>query len=255
MRTDGVTATTRGWLSDMPKAVDATEVPEGRLVRRSNFKDQVHALIRDEIVTGMLSPGTSYSMGELATRYGASRTPIREALIELESKGFVRVLRGVGFEVVEPSPEYLRDTLQIREMLETRAMTAIAGRMSEADHERAHELMMQAHEVAGANDPIRYREVDRAFHLFLASLTGNARLVQLIAELRDTQLMPGLTRIASQGNLVERSTQHFALLEALKNGNATAAAEAMRRHLDFSRSSFGQPEHPNLLDDVASAPS
>ena len=86
-------------------------------VTRTNFKDQVFVLIRDEIMAGILKPGTVYSMGDLATRYGASRTPVREALIELESKGIVRFFRGVGFGVIAPSSEYLRDTLQLREIL------------------------------------------------------------------------------------------------------------------------------------------
>lgn len=219
-----------------------------QIVRRSNFKEQVCQLIRDEIMTGLLAPGYQYSMGDLAARYGASRTPVREALIELESKGFVRVLRGVGFQVVAPSPEYLRDTLQLREILETRAMVAICGRLTEAEFEQVNGLMMEVHEVAKRNDAILYRELDRELHIFLAGLAGNDRLATLVAELRDTQFMPGLTRIASAGNLVERSSQHFVLLDAIRDGDVDGVRTCMNQHLDFSRNSFVAPATGNYID-------
>jgi DNA-binding GntR family transcriptional regulator len=227
---------------------DARARAPRQIVQRSNFKDQVYQLIRDEIMTGLLMPGSQYSMGDLAMRYGASRTPVREALIELESKGFVRVLRGVGFEVVAPSPEYLRDTLQLREILETRAMIAICGRITDAEFEQAKSLMMEVHDVAKRNDAILYRELDREFHIFLAGLARNDRLATLVAELRDTQFMPGLTRIASAGNLVERSSQHLVLLDAIREGDVDGVRTCMNQHLGFSRSSFVAPALGNHID-------
>lgn len=239
-------------MTEVPAIVDETvstsSAPRKQSVTRTNFKDQVFVLIRDEIMAGILKPGTVYSMGDFATRYGASRTPVREALIELESKGIVRVFRGVGFEVVAPSPEYLRDTLQLREILETHAMVSIAGQLTTAEYQVAHDLMMEVHEIAISNDAIRYRKVDYDFHVYLTSLTGNDRLVSLVQELRDTQMMPGLNQIASAGNLVERSSQHFKILNAIKNGDAKNVAVYMGNHLGFSRESFLAPGKSNRIE-------
>jgi|694.fasta_scaffold07726_19 DNA-binding GntR family transcriptional regulator len=217
-------------------------------VTRTNFKDQVFVLIRDEIMAGILKPGIIYSMGDFATRYGASRTPVREALIELESKGIIKFFRGVGFGVIAPSSEYLRDTLQLREILETQAMVSIAGQLTTAEYQVAHDLMMEVHEIAISNDAIRYRKMDYNFHVYLASLTGNDRLVSLVQELRDTQMMPGLNQIASAGNLVERSSQHFKILDAIKVGDAKNVAVYMSSHISFSRESFSAPEKSNRIE-------
>lgn len=217
-------------------------------VTRTNFKDQVFVLIRDEIMAGILKPGTVYSMGDLATRYGASRTPVREALLELESKGIIRFFRGVGFGVIAPSSEYLRDTIQLREILETQAMVSIAGQLTTAEYQVAHDLMMEVHEIAISNDAIRYRKMDYNFHVYLASLTGNDRLVSLVQELRDTQMMPGLNQIASAGNLVERSSQHFKILDAIKSGDAKNVAVYMGSHISFSRESILALEKLNRIE-------
>lgn len=241
-------------MTEVPAKADGTVstsfAPPQQSVTRTNFKDQVFVLIRDEIMAGILKPGTVYSMGDFATRYGASRTPVREALIELESKGIVRVFRGVGFEVVAPSAEYLRDTLQLREILETHAMVSIAGHLTSAEYQMAHDLMMEVHEIAISNDAIRYRKVDYDFHIYLTSLTGNDRLVSLVQELRDTQMMPGLNQIASAGNLVERSSQHFKILNAIKNGDTKNVAICMGNHLGFSRAPFVAPRKLNRIESM-----
>ena len=88
----------------MDDTVAASDIPSMTL-ERANLKDQIVRAIRMQILTGRMRPDKTYSMGALAERFGASRTPIREAVLELEAKGLVEITRGVGFRVRDPSPE------------------------------------------------------------------------------------------------------------------------------------------------------
>lgn len=226
----------------------ATDGPAPTLLQRGNLKDQIASALRTEILTGRMRPGTTYKMGELASRFGASRTPMREAILELEAKGLVEITRGVGFRVTAPSPQDLRDALEVREMLEAPAMASVAGTLDAEEVATARALLAQVHDAAEANDLVTYLETDKAFHLYLISRTGNRRLVDIVSELRDAQRVPGLTQLADEGNLLRRNTEHVEMLDAIEAGDAARVDELVRGHLALSRMSWAAAAADGLVD-------
>lgn len=219
-------------------AVTEGEGPEPVLLARTNLKDQVATALKTAILTGRLRPGNTYKSGELAKMYGASRTPVREAILELESKGLVDVIRGVGFRVAVPSAAQERDTIQIREILETWAVATIAGTLSAEAVARARKMIVELGPVATRNDLGAYLGKDKAFHTFLVGQTGNGRLTALVEELRDAQRAPALAKLADAGTLSERNEQHAKMLDALVAGDATLAADLIRRHIGLNRKAY-----------------
>lgn len=208
------------------------------LLARTNLRDQVARALRTAILTGRMRPGTMYKTGELAHMYGASRTPVREAILELESKGLVTVIRGVGFRVAVPSAAEEHDTLQIREILETWAVSAVAGRLSAEALAQARSMVAELAPIAASNDLGPYLEKDKAFHAFLVAQTGNARLAKLVEELRDAQRAPALARLADAGTLSQRNEEHARMLDALQSGDAAMAVELIRRHIGVNRKAY-----------------
>lgn len=201
---------------------------------RTNLKTQMVDVLRTAIFSGQMTPGTTYNAGELAARYGASRTPVREAILELESKGLVTVVRGVGFTVSVPSAAEMRDVMEIRRVLESWSMAQIAGKLSAEAIATARKMVDRIESAAHANDLVSYWALDREFHSFLVQQVGNARLTQLLAELRDTQRIPVLAEIATAGNLPTRNADHRALLDAVEAGEPEQAADLIRRHIDLN---------------------
>ncbi len=210
-------------------------LPTGSLVQLGNLKEQIARVIRTEILTGRMRPGTTYKMGELAARFGASRTPMREAILELEAKGLVEITRGVGFRVSAPSEQERRDVLQVREMLEVPATASLAGRLDAEQLRVARALMEESRIAAVDNDLVAYLERDKAFHLYLIAQTGNRRLVDIVSDLRDAQRVPGLSQLASDRNLLPRHTEHVAIIDAIEAGDAERVETAVRQHLSLSR--------------------
>lgn len=223
----------------MPERAQA--VPKGLepiTLARTTLKDQVVQAVRTAILTGRMRPGNTYKTGELAEMYGASRTPVREAILELESKGLVEVIRGVGFRVALPSAAEQRDAIQIREVLEAWALAAVAGSLSTEVIARARRMVADLAPIAARNDLVSYLGRDKAFHTFLVAQTGNGTLADLVGELRDTQRAPALARLADAGTLTERNEQHVHMLDALEAGDAGLAANLIRQHIGLNRKGY-----------------
>ena len=217
----------------MDDTVAASDIPSMTL-ERANLKDQIVRAIRMQILTGRMRPDKTYSMGALAERFGASRTPIREAVLELEAKGLVEITRGVGFRVRDPSAKEWQDALAVRELLEVPAMVKLAGHLDQlqlAEATRRLELLGQA---AEANDIVLYLERDMDFHLYLVQLLGNAKLTQMVRDLREAQRVPGLAAIAYEGSLSERHTEHEQILDAIESGDGNRVEFLLTEHLALS---------------------
>jgi DNA-binding GntR family transcriptional regulator len=174
-------------------------------------------------------------MGVLAEQYGASRTPIREAVLELEAKGLVEITRGVGFSVCELSPKEWADAVEVREMLEVPAMKSLAGRLSAEEIAEARSILDRIERAALANDIVEYLESDEEFHLFLIALAGNPKLTQIVSMLRDTQRVPGLAHIAEERQLGSRHFEHVEILDAIEASDSERVAELVRSHLALNK--------------------
>jgi DNA-binding GntR family transcriptional regulator len=185
-----------------------------------------------------MRPGTTYTMGVLAEQYGASRTPMRDALLELEARGLVEITRGVGFSVCALSPKEWADAIAVREMLEVPAMKSLAGELSPADIAKARSILKRIERAASANDILGYLEYDEQFHLFLIGLTGNAKLAQIVGMLRDMQRFSGLAIIAAQGHLGSRHIEHIEILEAIEAGDMERVGELVSHHLAISKTVY-----------------
>ena len=91
-----------------------------------NLRAHVEQALSAAIITGELAPGTLLTVPTLATQFEVSATPVREAVLDLESRGFVESVRNKGFRVTEVSPESLRQIAEVRQLLEPPAMEQLA---------------------------------------------------------------------------------------------------------------------------------
>lgn len=115
-----------------------------------------------------------------------------------------------------------------------------------ATKEQLERLRPQAEEIVAAarkHDLIGYLEADRQFHLDLLGLAGNARLVDVVSDLRKRSRLYGLNRLDERGELTSSAEEHLELLDLMLAGDAEAAEACMTRHLSHVRSLWaGQDE-------------
>lgn len=193
--------------------------------------EQVLAQLRAAVFSGELQPGQRYSASGLAKRFGVSRTPVREALLELERSGMARIDKNRGVTVVPSSLDEIVDCYQVRLMLEAPA-AAQAARLADdgaVDCIQARfDAMQQAADVGDAETLLR---VDRDFHSELLAVAGNRRLVTVLEELRNLVLTTGVATVPASRSCQELVEDHRDVLNAVRLRDPHAAASAMRRHV------------------------
>lgn len=203
--------------------------------RRVTLTDRATDALRDAIVDGRLRAGELYSVAQLAEQLGVSRTPAREALLLLERQGMVRFERNRGARVLESSARDIDEIFALRLLLEVPAAREAAGRMGEG------EIAAVAAELAAMRarldppDETAFMTHDRRFHELLLAGAGNHRLVGIVADLRDHVHLRGASTVGRGRDLRAIYDEHVRVVEALRDGDPDAVAEAMREHLEQTR--------------------
>lgn len=196
------------------------------LHRRPQLSDDVAGNIREQIVTGVLPPGTFVRIDETAAELGVSATPVREALVALRGEGLVEQVPRRGYRVGELSPRDVDDLFWVQGV--------IAGRLAG----RAARLATPEHleQLAALNDGVR-DAVERAdagvveqfvfeFHRAIDRIAGGTTLAWFL--LGAMKYTPRLNATDEQwGREAVRS--HDRLIEALARRDAEAAADVMSR--------------------------
>ena len=188
--------------------------------------DMVAALIRELIITGELTTGEQLRQRDLAQRFGVSQTPVREALRRLESEGLVIGDNHRGFMVVEADEGSMEENFQIRAALESLGASLAAGKIDEAGVKRLEDLNAQM-QAAGEEQNARYAELNREFHLTVYEYAHSPLLMSLM-RLLWASLHGGPRVMRTHADSVR---QHVEILDALRAGDAAAAASLTRWHI------------------------
>lgn len=209
-----------------------------------SLREAVADGLRAALVAGEMRPGVVYSAPMLAEQFRVSVTPVREALLDLAKEGLVEAVRNRGFRVTELADTDLDEITELRALIEVPTVTKVATEADRADVEALRPLAEDIRSAAGHRDLIGYIEADRAFHLALLALAGNARLVQVVRDLRAQSRLYALPRLADSGALTASVDEHFALLDALLRRDSATAERIMRTHIGHVRGSWARGEAP-----------
>jgi DNA-binding GntR family transcriptional regulator len=187
--------------------------------------DMVAALIRELIITGALTAGQQLRQRDLAQRFGVSQTPVREAMRRLESEGLVIGDTHRGFTVVAGDAGPVEENFRIRAALESLGASLAASKIDAAGISRLQDLNRRM--TALAEDDPRYSELNREFHFTLYEYSRSPLLMSLMRLLWAS--LHGGPRVLRTH--AESARQHDAILDALRAGDADAAAARTYQHI------------------------
>lgn len=196
-----------------------------------SLTDQAYETLRAAIVAGELRPGGLYSVHDLAALLNVSRTPVREALIRLASKGMVRFERNRGVRILQTTAHDLQEVFELRLLLEVPATRLAAVRRGPAELAELRGVHGEMCRVAESGDEDRFMRLDRRFHEVLLEASGNHRLSAFVSSLRDMVLTRGLCTAGASRSLHDIAAEHAGVLERIEAREGQAAAAAMREHL------------------------
>lgn len=196
------------------------------------LRDVVFNTLRQAILRGELAPGERLMEIRLAERLGVSRTPIREAIRKLELEGLVLMVPRKGAEVAKISEKSLREVLEVRRSLEELATELACQRMSD-EQISGLEAARDAFEAAvDSGDVMEMAECDEKFHDVIFGGSDNARLVQILNNLREQMYRYRLEYIKDADKRQILLLEHENIVRAIRARHVAEAREAMREHID-----------------------
>lgn len=194
--------------------------------------DRAYRHVKSGLLDGSYPDGHLLSEGEIAQTLQMSRTPVREAFLQLQAEGFLKLYPKRGALVVPVTPSEAQALMEARLALESFAIDKLAGQGDTALREVGRQLT--EHPACDAADlpDAEMHETDRAFHAHLVSAAGNDVVTDLYNALRDRQLR--ITSTARTHEAPRRATvthQHTQLAEAIRDGDPERAKSQLREHL------------------------
>lgn len=196
-----------------------------------SITDRVRDSIRSAIIDGELAPGTLHSVQSLADVFGVSRTPVREALIDLGRHGMVRFERNRGVRILQTSIHELEEILTLRLLLEVPSAHRAAAQADRASLAVLRRSLAAMEKGAQADDEATMMEHDRRFHQAIHAMSGNRRLAEYVDSLRDLVLMRGISTVGRSRSLDQIVDEHREILAAIEAREGDRARSAMKTHL------------------------
>jgi DNA-binding GntR family transcriptional regulator len=197
----------------------------------ATLADAATAELRERILSGELESGAPLRLEELARSLGTSISPIREAVRKLETLGLAVHVAHRGSRVKELDVDDLRDTYEARLALEPLAVARAAGRIRPEEVERARSELESFTLFYERGDRPAARAAHDAFHFTLYSASGSEWLVRLIRPAWENSERYRALATPSVEMIRSRQREHEHILATCAAGDAEAAAEALRAHL------------------------
>jgi DNA-binding GntR family transcriptional regulator len=193
--------------------------------------------LRRAIVSGELGPRSQVSESALAAVFGTSRTPIREALKQLEIEGLVKIIPRVGTFVTEPSWQEIVELSQVSEMLNALAARLVAQRGDPEVLAVLERNLAESRESLETHDVQRYASLVREFHDVLVRGANNNKLLShyqiLMNQFPHSRLV--FASLQQPERFAASIEEHEAIQRAIAARDADAAELAMRSHSTQSR--------------------
>ena len=192
---------------------------------------QIQQAIADDIVHGRLAPGAALDETAIAAAFGVSRTPIREAIRQLEAIGLVEARARRGAAVADLGERRLDEMFEVMAELEALAARWSATVMTAAERRRLLMLQEEGARLVSAGNREAYVDFNGRFHEAIYRGAHNDFLAELALNVR-TRLAPyRRAQFETLGRLAKSHKEHDAVVTAIQRGDAEGAASAMRAHI------------------------
>ena len=210
---------------------------------KDTLRRKAYQHIHSQLASGRLKVGSVVSEMALAKEIGISRTPVREAIRQLQTEGFIEQIPRFGTIVRKPARREIVETFQLREALESYAAALAAEHMPSSDLTLLRKLCEQLGVVAAElkasgnrsldTEMLRsFLAADMAFHALLIRAAGNERIMKIINDLHILIRVFGAERHDHRLAIVEEACEdHQHVFEAIEQGDADAARRQMARHI------------------------
>ena len=200
------------------------------LADHQSLRERIVARLRQAIITGDLAPKSRLIEPELARQLNVSRTPLREAIRQLEAEGFVTTVPRVGCSVSEITPQDAADLYAIRTVIEGLAARQAAENPDPGKREVLEKILSEL--ASRTADYRQYHEISGKFHDIIVELSGNRRLQGIYQSLAQHVSRMRTLSLAVRGRPEMSLRGHRRIATAILRGQGAEAERAMRAHIE-----------------------
>ncbi len=208
-----------------------------RVKKRQTAELRVYARLKDALLARKIAPGTQLVEQIISLKMAVSRTPIRHALKRLESEGLVQIIPNRGAFVVHPTKEEIISFFELRKELEFLTVKYGLPKVKKSDLSRLYTFLKEEQETYKQKDLLKYVELNKQFHLFLAEVSGNKFLMKYMDEMLTQSnvylfLFDVFYHVEPGENV--RFREHEEMVKAIENKDRQTLLELIDLHMKHS---------------------
>ncbi len=203
------------------------------------ISDVLREKIEEQIATGELPPGSTLDEAALVEAHGVSRTPVREALIQLAAEGLIEMRPRHGAVVTSIGPGRLIEMFEVMAELESMCGRLAARRMSVGEHKMLAKAHEDCEKARAAQDPDAYFYANEQFHAAIYVGSHNQFLSEQAQQLHRRLRPYRRLQLRVRDRMGSSYTEHAAIVQAITSGDSQAASAALHGHIVVQGERFG----------------
>jgi DNA-binding GntR family transcriptional regulator len=204
--------------------------------KTKNLKESAYKSIKEKIIRGELKPGDTILEDELQDELGVSRTPIREALIRLQSENFVVIYPRKGIFVSILTPKTIREIYEVRELVEPQLLRKI---FHSIDRKWLADMKVRFSEdlshLSKEEKKNHFVELDEEFHNYFLNLSENNYLVEMLNRVYDQIHRMRIHTFYAELRSEMTREEHIRIIDAILDNDIERAVNRMYEHIILSR--------------------
>jgi DNA-binding GntR family transcriptional regulator len=220
------------------RAVDPSSEPSrvarpwGGELRAVRARSVIYAKLRAQIISLERCPGDPIAESQIASDYGVSRTPVREAVLRLADEGLIEIFPQSGTIVARIPLASLPEAIVIRKALEQTSVQSAAERATRSQAVAISAILERQREAKRANDRDAFHLADESFHAAIAEASGYPGIWKLVSQVKVHVDRYRRLTLPQRGRMERVIGEHARILAGIEAGDAAGAVAAMAAHLD-----------------------
>lgn len=192
------------------------------------LRSQVYEHLREKLKSHDLKPGMFVTINQLSQQLGINRTPLRDALLQLQVEGFVTFLPQRGIQINELSPDDLENIYEVLGALDSRAILSVFDRITPDHIEQMKQINEEMYRTVTTSRENHYFDLNNKFHDVYLDLSTNTLMLRQLNLLRQR-----LFEFGSKGDWIKKVrelnyTEHLKLIGLIEQGDGRAVADFIR---------------------------
>ena len=202
-----------------------------KLLFPPSLKEMALATIKEAIFSKKLELGVMYTEAALTGELGISRTPVREALLHLTTRGLITYFPRRGFKIKLLTEKDGENLFELRLALEFAVIRHIVPALTKASLAEIEQVQTEYRRIAQKGEPLESIRANMMFHACLAELTENSYLIGALEEIRDLTNLAGLRSLEVGSRTSEAIEEHQRIVAELKGRSLSGALNEMEAHI------------------------